>query len=129
MTMEANNYSTDHKTRIYFKKWNERQKTVIFLPIEATIEENNIEVQFFEKSNEPATFQVKDKNGNIVFQDVVIPDKLEIYKIDLDGFKAGSYELFYIDNDYKPIYQRNSLSMIQIMLNRKIEQKQNNLLK
>lgn len=97
MTMEANNYSTDHKTRIYFKKWNERQKTVIFLPIEATIEENNIEVQFFEKSNEPATFLVKDKNGNIVFQDVVIPDKLEIYKIDLDGFKAGSYELFYIE--------------------------------
>ena len=91
MTMEANNYSTDHKTRIYFKKWNERQKTVIFL------EENYIEVQFFEKSNEPATFQVKDKNGNIVFQDVVIPDKLEIYKIDLDGFKAGSYELFYIE--------------------------------
>ena len=27
MTMEANNYSTDHKTRIYFKKWNERQKS------------------------------------------------------------------------------------------------------
>ncbi|KAA4641684.1 DUF3244 domain-containing protein, partial [Bacteroides ovatus] len=97
MTMEANNYSTDHKTSIYFKKWDDRQKSVFFLPIEATIEENNIEVQFFEKSNEPATFQVKDKNGNIVFQDVVIPDKLEIYKIDLDGFKAGSYELFYIE--------------------------------
>ena len=97
MTMEANNYSTDHKTSIYFKKWDDRQKSVFFLPIEATIEENNIEVQFVEKSNEPATFQVKDKNGNIVFQDVVIPDKLEIYKIDLDGFKAGSYELFYIE--------------------------------
>ena len=97
MTMEANNYSTDLKTRIYFKKWNERQKTVIFLPIEATIEENYIEVQFFEKSNEPATFQVKDKNGNIVFQDVVIPDKLEIYQIDLDGFKADQYELLYIE--------------------------------
>lgn len=97
MTMEANNYSTDHKTRIYFKKWNERQKTVIFLPIEATIEENNIEVQFFEKSNEPATFQVKDKNGNIVFQDVVIPDKLEIYQIDLDGFKADNMKLLYIE--------------------------------
>lgn len=68
-----------------------------FLPIEATIEENYIEVQFFEKSNEPATFQVKDKNGNIVFQDVVIPDKLEIYKIDLDGFKADQYELLYIE--------------------------------
>lgn len=99
MTMEANNYSTDHKTRIYFKKWNERQKTVIFLPIEATIEENYVEVQFFEKLNEPVTFQVKDKNGNIVFQDMVIPDKQEIYKIDLDGFKADQYELFYIEKD------------------------------
>lgn len=99
MTMEANNYSTEHKTRIYFKKWNERQKTVIFLPIEATIEENYVEVQFFEKLNEPVTFQIKDKNGNIVFQDMVIPDKQEIYKIDLDGFKADQYELFYIEKD------------------------------
>lgn len=99
ITMEANNYSTDHKTRIYFKKWNERQKTVIFLPIEATIEENYVEVQFFEKLNEPVTFQVKDKNGNIVFQDMAIPDKQEIYKIDLDGFKADQYELFYIEKD------------------------------
>ena len=99
MTMEANNYSTDHKTRIYFKKWNERQKTVIFLPIEATIEENYIEVQFFEKLNEPVTFQVKDKNGNIVFQDAVIPDKQEIYQIDLDDFNADQYELLYIEKD------------------------------
>ena len=102
MTMEANNYSTDHKTRIYFKKWIERlkfwnviQMSVIFLRLVATIDVNYIEVQFFEKSNEPATFQVKDKNGNIVFQDVVIPDKLEIYQIDLDGFKADQYELLY----------------------------------
>ena len=99
ITMEANNYSTDHKTRIYFKKWNERQKTVIFLPIEATIEENYVEVQFFEKLNEPVTFQVKDKDGNIVFQDMMILDKQKIYKIDLDGFKAGQYELLYIEKD------------------------------
>lgn len=99
MTMEANNYSTDHKTRIYFKKWNERQKTVIFLPIEATIEENYIEVQFFEKLNEPVTFQIKDEHGNIVFQDAVIPNKQEIYQIDLDGFKADQYELLYIEKD------------------------------
>lgn len=99
MTMEANNYSTDHKTSIYFKKWDDRQKSVVFLPIEATIEENNIEVQFFEKQNEPVTFQVKDKNGNIVFQDMMIPDKQEIYKIDLDGFKADQYKLLYIEKD------------------------------
>ena len=95
--MEANILST-HKSKILvFKGWSERQKSVVFIPIEAVLEGHNIEVQFFEKSNEPATFQVKDKNGNIVFQDVVIPDKLEIYQIDLDGFKADQYELLYIE--------------------------------
>ncbi|MCS2306008.1 hypothetical protein NXX42_03060 [Bacteroides thetaiotaomicron] len=27
----------------------------------------------------------------------MIPDKLEIYQIDLDGFKADQYELLYIE--------------------------------
>lgn len=99
ITMEANILST-HKSKILvFKGWSERQKSVVFIPIEAVLEGNNIEVQFFGKSNEPTTFQVKDKNGNIVFQDMVIPDKQEIYKIDLDGFKAGQYELLYIEKD------------------------------
>ena len=56
-------------------------------------------MQFFEKLNEPVTFQVKDKNGNIVFQDAVIPDKQEIYQIDLDDFNADQYELLYIEKD------------------------------
>ena len=97
--MEAKILST-HKSKILvFKGWSERQKSVVFIPIEAVLEGNNIEVQFFEKPNEPVTFQVKDKNGNIVFQDMVIPDKQEIYKIDLDGFKADQYELLYIEKD------------------------------
>lgn len=99
ITMEANILST-HKSKILvFKGWSERQKSVVFIPIEAVLEGNNIEVQFFEKSNESVTFQVKDKNGNIVFQDMVIPDKQEIYKIDLDGFETGQYELLYIEKD------------------------------
>lgn len=81
------------------KIWDHLKKDIVFIPIEAVLEGNNIEVQFFGKSNEPTTFQVKDKNGNIVFQDMVIPDKQEIYKIDLDGFKAGQYELLYIEKD------------------------------
>lgn len=61
MTMEANNYSTDHKTSIYFKKWDDRQKSVFFLPIEATIEENNIEVQFFENRTSQPPSKLKTK--------------------------------------------------------------------
>lgn len=99
MTMEANILST-HKSKILvFKGWSERQKSVVFIPIKAVLEGNNIEVQFFEKSSEPVTFQIKDKDGNIVFQDMMILDKQKIYKIDLDGFKVGQYELLYIEKD------------------------------
>lgn len=99
MTMEANILST-HKSKILvFKGWSERQKSVVFIPIKAVLEGNNIEVQFFEKSSEPVTFQIKDKDGNIVFQDMMILDKQKIYKIDLDGFKAGQYELLYIEKN------------------------------
>ena len=35
----------------------------------------------------------------IPIEAMVIPDKQEIYKIDLDGFKADQYELFYIEKD------------------------------
>ena len=99
MTMEANCLSSHRGKYIHLKIWDHLKKDIVFIPIEAVLEGNNIEVQFFGKSNEPTTFQVKDKNGNIVFQDMVIPDKQEIYKIDLDGFKAGQYELLYIEKD------------------------------
>ena len=83
--MEANILST-HKSKILvFKGWSERQKSVVFIPIE--------------KPNEPVTFQVKDKNGNIVFQDMTTPDNLEIYQIDVSGFETGQYELLYIEKD------------------------------
>ena len=108
MTMEANCLSSHRGKYIQLKTWDhlkkdidrsERQKSVVFIPIEAVLEGNNIEVQFFEKPNEPVTFQVKDKNGNIVFQDMTTPDNLEIYQIDVSGFETGQYELLYIEKD------------------------------
>lgn len=95
--MKANNYSTNHKTPIYFKKWNEKQRSSVFVPIEATIEENYIKVRFLERLNEPITLQVKDRQGNIMFQDIVTSNEQETYIINLDDFNAGLYELFYIE--------------------------------
>lgn len=99
MTMEANILSSHRGKYIQLKIWDHLKKDIVFIPIEAVQEGGNIEVQFFEKSSEPVTFQVKDKDGNIVFQDMMILDKQKIYKIDLDGFKAGQYELLYIEKD------------------------------
>ena len=77
--MEANILST-HKSKILvFKGWSERQKSVVFIPIEAVLEGHNIEVQFFEKPNEPVTFQVKDKNELLYIEkDVTLIGEFEI---------------------------------------------------
>lgn len=44
-------------------------KTPNSIPIEATQDENSIEVRFLEDIDDQVTFQVKDQLGNIIFQD------------------------------------------------------------
>lgn len=100
MAVEAST-SLRHKRgkRIEFKSWNVGKRSPIFIPIDATIENNYIEVQFFESQDNPVTFQVKDGHGNILFQDIVVPNEQENYTIILDDFKVGQYELLYLDKE------------------------------
>ena len=87
MIIEANNLSTC-------------QKTPNSIPIEATQDENSIEVRFLEDIDDQVTFQVKDQLGNIIFQDVILtPNEQKTYKIDLKGYRVGHYELLYIEKD------------------------------
>lgn len=100
MTMEANNLSERIAKRLIFERWAHAQRVPISIPIEATLDENFIEVHFLENVDKQVIFQVKDQQGNIMFQDVIVtPNEVEIYKIDLDGFKVGHYELLYIEED------------------------------
>lgn len=97
MIIEANNLSTQ-RTKII--RWHKCQKTPISIPIEAIQEENSIEVRFLENIDEQVTFQVKDQQGNIIFQNIMVtPNEQETYKIDLKGYKVGHYELLYIERD------------------------------
>lgn len=99
MTIEANNQSEGRKRRLVFKRWHQHRQMPIPLPIEATLEENSIEVRFLENAEHQVTFQVKDYQGNILFHDMVIPVEQEVYKIDLQDFKEGDYELLYIEEN------------------------------
>ena len=69
MIIEANNLSTQ-RTKII--RWHKCQKTPNSIPIEATQDENSIEVRFLEDIDDQVTFQVKDQLGNIIFQDVIL---------------------------------------------------------
>lgn len=100
MTIEANNLSEYRTKRLVLERWVHAQRTPISIPIEATLDENSIEVRFLEHVDKQVIFQVKDPQGNIMFQDVIVtPNEAEVYKIDLKGFKIGQYDLLYIEEN------------------------------
>ena len=97
MIIEANSLSTQ-RTKII--RWHKCQKTPNSIPIEAIQDEHSIEVLFLENIDGQVTFQVKDQQGNIVFQDVLLaPNEQETYKINLEDYPTGHYELLYIEED------------------------------
>ena len=100
MTMEANNLSERRSKHLVFERWHYQKRALVPIPIEAILDENSIEIRFLENIDNQVTLQVKDQQGNIMFQDVIIPpNEQETYKIDLTGYKTGYYELLYIERD------------------------------
>ena len=100
MTMEANNLSERRTKHLVFERWHYQKRALVPIPIEAILDENSIEIRFLENIGNQVTLQVKDQQGNIMFQDVIIPpNEQETYKIDLTGYKTGYYELLYIERD------------------------------
>lgn len=97
MIMDANNLST-HRNKII--RWHQHRGVSVSIPIEAILDESSIEVRFLQKVNNQVIFQVKDQQGNIIYQDVIATsNKEEIYKIDLEGCKVGQYEFLYIEEN------------------------------
>lgn len=98
LTFTTVNANTLTKNKMELGVWSKTTRAPVQIPIDAFIEENSsILIKFFERQSQPVTFQIKDNHGNIIFQDMVTPSEEENYKIDLNGFKQGEYELFYID--------------------------------
>lgn len=95
MIMDANNLSTRRNKII---RWHQHRGVSVSIPIEAILDENSIEVRFLQKVDNQVIFQVKDQQGNIMFQDVVVPpNKEDVHKINLEGFKVGQYILLYTE--------------------------------
>lgn len=100
ITVNPNNLSEHTNKRLVFKKWQTQHRRIVPIPIEATLDENYIEVSFIENVDNQVTFQVKDQQGNIIFQDVLLaPNEQETYKINLEDYPTGHYELLYIEED------------------------------
>lgn len=98
ITVNPNNLSKRVNKRLVFKKWQTQHRRIVPIPIEATLDENSIEVLFLENVDNQVTFQVKDQQGNIIFQDVLLaPNEQETYKINLEDYQTGHYELLYIE--------------------------------
>ena len=70
MTMEANNLSERRTKHLVFERWHYQKRALVPIPIEAILDENSIEIRFLENIDNQVTLQVKDQQGNIMFQDV-----------------------------------------------------------
>lgn len=98
LTFTTVNANTLTKNKMELGVWSKTTRAPVPIPIDAFIEENSsILIKFFERQSQPVTFQIKDNHGNIIFQDMVVPTEEENYTIDLNEFKQGEYELFYLD--------------------------------
>lgn len=74
------------------------EKSVPFIPVDAYVVDNNcIAIQFFCKGDSPSTFQIKDNDGHLIFQDILYLSEDDVYRIDIDGFNSGKYSLIYCD--------------------------------
>ncbi len=89
------------RSRIQFtnsKIWDTTTKSVSFIPIDASVEDNRyIKVEFLDDESQSSAFQIKDNHGNIVYHETVTPKINTFYTIDLSEFKGGQYELIYSD--------------------------------
>lgn len=89
------------KKQIEFKDdyiWDEGVRTPTYIPIYACIENNNcIYVNFLNEESQSAFLKIKDWHGTIIFQEMVTSNTGISYKIDLNSFKPGKYQLIYSD--------------------------------
>ena len=100
ITVNASKMARSHA--VLFKERDKATRAPVPMPIDATIEDNNcIMIRFLEPESQTVTLQIRDSNGNIVYQDMKISDEGEVYNINLNGFKKGQYELFYMNDHFK----------------------------
>lgn len=98
--MDAAILSSSRILFINSKIWDTTTRSVSFIPIDASVEDNRyIKVEFLDDESQSSTFQIKDNQGNIIYHETVIPKINTLYTIDLSEFKGGQYEFIYSDKD------------------------------
>lgn len=86
------------------RSWDTEERTSPHIPIDAFIENNNcILVSFLNEESQSASFKIKDCHGAIIFQEKIISSTNMPYQINLNGFKAGKYQLIYSDEKIEMI--------------------------
>lgn len=103
LTIEANFASTNSENQysrsIYLEKWDRVERSVVPNPIECCLMDNCIKVCFIGHPNTPVTLQIKDTNGNVVYQDKQVNGQQDFYYIEISHLQPGSYEFYYSDEE------------------------------
>lgn len=104
ITIEANatsvtstNNSNQYIKAIDLEVWDYAVKSLVPNPIECYLLDNYIKVCFISHPEKPVTLQIKDLHDNIVYQDMTVNGKQDVFYIEISHLQPGSYEFYYSD--------------------------------
>ena len=79
--------------------WDKSVKSLQVIPIEGSLEGNTLTLQMVEKNSEVFNIKVKNSTGNIVFQNEVLLSPKDCYKLDMNGYSKGIYQITVSNKD------------------------------
>lgn len=78
--------------------WNKSHRVPIITPTKTFIIDNSfIVIESYQENVAIFTIQIKDYNGDSVYQSETLNNLQKDYKINIDVFQEGEYELIYKD--------------------------------
>jgi len=90
--MDAAILSSSRILFINSKIWDTTTRSVSFIPIDASVEDNRyIKVEFLDDESQSSTFQIKDNQGNIIYHETVIPKINTLIYSDKDMEIVGEF--------------------------------------
>lgn len=85
------------------KTWSGPRRTPARTPINASIDNNTLRIEFINETAQNVTLKIADMNGNSIYEEHLSVAPQEPYDINLNGYENGTYRLYYQDENTEAI--------------------------
>lgn len=96
------NAKSEYRYKIVFKvihSWDKVGKSAFPKLPEASIDDSTLTISFYSEKSVPTIIQIKDKSGNVIFQDNINSISQYHYYVNMQDYPKGSYNLVVLDEN------------------------------